>query len=88
MGATSRDDSGMGYCILTIDPHAGDHMSVTGSPLASMHSGVVGEVVVGTVDGDPGARPREHIFVGSKASWHQITDSLPQHEAWPPGFAP
>lgn len=59
-----------------------------GSTLASAHSGVVGEVVVGTVDGDPGATPREHIFVGSKAPWHQITDALPQHEKWPPGFAP
>jgi hypothetical protein len=56
-----------------------------GSPLASAESGTVGEVVVGTLDGDPGARPREHIFVGSKASWHDITDSLPQHEEWPPG---
>ena len=58
-----------------------------GSPLASAHAGTVGEVVIGTVDGDPGARPREHIFVGSKALWHDITDSLPQHEAWPPGLA-
>ena len=59
-----------------------------GSPLVCAHSGVVGEVVVGTVDGDPDVSPREHIFVGSKAPWHRITDSLPQHEAWPPGFAP
>ncbi|WP_345790078.1 GFA family protein [Marinobacter caseinilyticus] len=58
-----------------------------GSTLASAHSGVVGEVVIGTVDGDPGAIPREHIFVGSKAPWYQITDTLPQHEAWPPGLA-
>lgn len=52
-----------------------------GSTLASMHSGVVGEVALGTVDGDSGDRPREHIFVGSKAPWHDITDSLPQYEA-------
>jgi hypothetical protein len=57
-----------------------------GSTLASAHSGTVGEVAVGTVDGDPGMRPREHIFVGSKACWHDITDALPQHERWPPGF--
>ena len=42
----------------------------------------------GAIDGDPGTRPREHIFVGSKALWHDITDSLPQHEEWPPGFVP
>jgi hypothetical protein len=59
-----------------------------GSPLACAHAGVVGEVAIGTVDGDPGTYPREHIFVGSKAPWHQITDSLPQHDEWPPGYAP
>jgi hypothetical protein len=59
-----------------------------GSALVSTHSGSVGEVVVGTIDGDPGARPAEHIFVGSKAPWHEITDSLPQFEEWPPGMQP
>ena len=57
---------------------------VCGSPLASAHEGAVGEVAVGTIDGDPGARPREHIFVGSKAPWHEIADPLPQHQGWPP----
>ena len=61
---------------------------ICGSPLVSTHSDQVGEVVFGTVDGDPGTRPREHIFVGSKASWHEITDSLPQFEEWPPGIQP
>lgn len=59
-----------------------------GSAMVSAHSGVVGEVVIGTVDGDPGGRPREHIFVGSKAPWHTITDTLPQHREWPPEIAP
>lgn len=57
-----------------------------GSPLVSAHSESVTEVVVGTVDGDPGKRPSEHIFVGSKAPWYEITDTLPQHVAWPPGM--
>ena len=48
-----------------------------GSPLVSTHSGAVTEVVVGTVDGDPGVRPGEHIFVGAKAPWYEITDALP-----------
>jgi hypothetical protein len=47
-----------------------------------------GEVVLGTVDGDPGARPGEHIFVGSKAPWYEIVDALPQFEGWPPGMKP
>jgi hypothetical protein len=45
-------------------------------------------VVLATVDGDPGVRPGEHIFVGSKAPWYEIVDALPQYEAWPPGMAP
>jgi hypothetical protein len=57
-----------------------------GSSLASAHGDVVGEVVAGSLDNDPGMRPREHIFVASKAPWHEITDDLPQHRAWPPGI--
>ena len=59
-----------------------------GSPLVSTHYGTVGEVVVGTLDGDPAMRPREHIFVGSKAPWHEIGDALPQFEEWPLGMEP
>jgi hypothetical protein len=44
--------------------------------------------VLASVDGDPGVRPTEHIFTGSKAPWHDITDGLPQHREWPPGMAP
>jgi hypothetical protein len=49
---------------------------------------MVTEVVVGTVDGNPGMRPREHIFVASKAPWYEISDDLPQFAQWPPGMAP
>src|SRR5690606_41243732 len=38
----------------------------------------------GNLEGDPGVRPKVHIFVGSKAPWYTITDSLPQHEGYPP----
>ena len=58
-----------------------------GSQLASEHHGRVGEVVLASVDGDPGVAPGEHIFVKSKAPWHPITDSLPRHDEWPPGMA-
>lgn len=37
-------------------------------------------VALGTVDGDPGIRPTEHMFVGSKAVWYDISDDLPQHQ--------
>jgi len=38
----------------------------------------------GSLDHDPGARPRMHIFVGSKATWHEISDALPRHDAAAP----
>ena len=37
-------------------------------------------VPMGALDDDPVARPRNHIFVGSKAPWFEITDALPQFE--------
>jgi len=41
-------------------------------------------LALGVLDDDPGARPTCHVFVGSKASWHEITDDLSQYEAFPP----
>jgi hypothetical protein len=43
-------------------------------------------VPAGTLDDDPGIRVQGHMFVGSKAPWYVIADSLPQHEAYPPSF--
>ncbi len=43
-------------------------------------------VPAGNLEGDPGIRPVAHIFVGSKAPWYEITDTLPQHAANPPEF--
>ncbi len=40
-------------------------------------------VTLGTIEGDPGIRPRAHIFVGSKAPWFEITDGLPQFVEFP-----
>ncbi len=39
-----------------------------------------------SLEGDLGIKPQSHIFVGSKAPWDLITDDLPQHDAYPPGF--
>lgn len=38
---------------------------------------------LGTLDDDPGIKPQMHVFVGSKAPWHDITDDLPQWQAVP-----
>jgi hypothetical protein len=41
------------------------------------------DVALGVLDDDPGVRPACHIFVGSKAPWYEITDSLPQYPTRP-----
>lgn len=40
----------------------------------------------GNLDAHLGMKPQSHLFVGSKAPWHTITDDLPQHEKCPPGY--
>ena len=40
-------------------------------------------VPLGGISGDLGRLPEAHIFVGSKATWFEITDDIPQHEFWP-----
>jgi hypothetical protein len=37
---------------------------------------------MGSVVDAPTIRPTEHIFVGSKAAWFEITDDLPQFEEY------
>lgn len=41
----------------------------------------------GPLEGDLAITPQAHIFVGSKAPWYTITDSLPQHAEYPPEYA-
>ena len=41
-------------------------------------------IAAGLLEDVPELRPQHHIFVGSKASWHEITDDLPQHDEYPP----
>jgi hypothetical protein len=61
---------------------------ICGSSLGVPMQGRLSEVTLGSLDSDPGVRPAEHIFVGSKAPWFEITDDLPQHDTWPPGKRP
>ncbi|HET6847711.1 MAG TPA: GFA family protein [Gaiellales bacterium] len=37
----------------------------------------------GTLVDEPALKPTAHMFVGSKASWYEILDDLPQHETYP-----
>jgi hypothetical protein len=45
-------------------------------------------VYAGLLDDDPEVRPMLHMFVGSKAPWWEINDSLPKYDKWVPGFEP
>jgi hypothetical protein len=62
---------------------AGNHTrcGVCGSLLYSVvRDGAYVHVALGSLADDPTIRPTEHIFVGSKAPWFEITDDLPQSE--------
>jgi hypothetical protein len=39
-------------------------------------------VTMGSLTDEPTIRPTEHIFVGSKAPWFEITDDLPQNDEY------
>ena len=49
-----------------------------------VRDGAYVHVALGSLDDAPTRRPDSHIFVGSKAPWYDITDDLPQFEAFPP----
>jgi hypothetical protein len=38
--------------------------------------------ICGSLIDEPTIRPSEHIFVGSKAPWFEITDELPQSDEY------
>jgi hypothetical protein len=61
------------------------HCGGCGSLLYSVvRNGAYVHVALGTLIDPPSIRPSAHIFAGSKAPWHEITDGLPQFEAFPP----
>jgi hypothetical protein len=54
-----------------------------GSLLFSVvREGAYVHVAMGSLVDAPTIRPTEHIFVGSKAPWFEITDDLPQSEEY------
>jgi hypothetical protein len=54
---------------------------VCGSFLFSVvRDGAFVHVAMGSLVDVPTIRPTEHIFVGSKAAWFEITDDLPQFD--------
>ena len=70
-----------GLGITPIVNHPGpNHDEMSRNPTASLEYGVP----LGILDDDPGVRPEFHNFVGSKASWFEITDDLPQNVRFAP----
>jgi hypothetical protein len=68
--------------LLTIGDEDANHTRCAkcGSLLFSVvRNGRFVHVAMGTLVDAPSIRPSEHIFVGSKAPWFEITDNLPQH---------
>jgi hypothetical protein len=56
---------------------------ICGSLLYSVvRDGAYVHVAMGSLVDEPAIRPGEHIFVGSKAAWFEITDDLPQSEEY------
>ena len=45
-----------------------------------VREGTFVHVALGSLIDTPSIRPTEHIFVGSKAPWFEITDDLPQFD--------
>jgi hypothetical protein len=68
-------------------PHGQRSFCTTCGTVAPLILGDLVVVAAGTLDGDPGIRVQAHMFVGSKAPWHSISDDLPQHDTFPPEFA-
>jgi hypothetical protein len=68
--------------------HGSDELNDTlcgtcGSLLFSVvRDGEYVHVAMGSLIDEPSVRPTEHIFVGSKAPWFEITDDLPQAEEY------
>jgi hypothetical protein len=56
---------------------------ICGSLLYSVvRDGAYVHVAMGSLVDEPSIRPSEHIFVGSKAAWHDITDELPRSDEY------
>ena len=43
-------------------------------------------IPAGTLDGKPPVTIIGHMFTEELVPWHTITDDLPRHEGWPPGY--
>jgi hypothetical protein len=80
-----RVTQGEDLLILTGDPH-GHHARRCGKCFSLVYwTGHEGKIRVsyGSLVDEPNLKPMAHMFVGSKAPWHEILDALPQHHEYP-----
>jgi hypothetical protein len=77
-------EAGAGALLVYGEDHLNDTRCATcGSLLFSVvREGKYVHVALGSLVDPPSIRPAEHIFVGSKAPWFEITDDLPQAEEY------
>ena len=76
---------GAGSLLVEGDPDA-SHAVRCGECFSRLYwSGYEGKIRVpyGSLIDEPALKPTAHMFVGSKASWHEILDDLPQHDEYP-----
>lgn len=80
-----RITQGEDLSILVGDPN-GQHARRCGECFSLLYwTGYEGKIRVpyGTLIDEPTLKPTAHMFVASKAPWHHISDSLPQHDEYP-----
>ena len=73
--------------LLVWGDETGNHTrcGICGSLLFSVvRDGAYVHVALGSLRDAPSLRPANHIMVGSKAPWFEITDQLPQYEEYAP----
>lgn len=80
-----RVTQGEDSLLLTGDPH-GHHARLCGKCFSLLYwTGYEGKIRVpyGSLVDEPSLKPTAHMFVGSKAPWHEILDDLPRHDQYP-----
>jgi hypothetical protein len=80
-----RVTKGEDALIVSGDPD-GRHATRCGGCFSLLYwTGYEGKIRVpyGTLADEPALKPTAHIYVGSKASWYEILDDLPQYDEGP-----
>ena len=79
-------DHGCGHVDSRLAMPHGHHARRCGKCFSLLYwTGYEGKIRVpyGSLIDEPTLKPTAHMFVGSKAAWHEILDDLPQHDEDP-----